>query len=72
MNLKKKLRQKTDEIEQFRTKNTQFKKSKFLFIKNNITKKLISRHNMAPNTLTRREYQGKIYVENIRKFHEGS
>ncbi len=28
-------------------------------------KKLISRHNEQPNTLARREYEGKIYVKNI-------
>jgi hypothetical protein len=28
-------------------------------------KKLISRHNMQPNTLTKREYKGKIYVKKI-------
>ncbi len=27
----------------------------------------VSRHNMQPNTLTRQEYKGKLYVKNIRK-----
>ena len=35
-------------------------------------KKLISRHNMQPNTLTRREFKGKIYVQNIIKIQAGS
>ncbi len=34
-------------------------------------KKLISRHNEQPKTLTRQEYKGKIYVKNIRKNHVG-
>ncbi len=33
----------------------------------NLSKKLISLHNMEPNTLTKQEYRVKIYVKNIRK-----
>jgi hypothetical protein len=41
---------------------------------NNFPKKLISRDNMQPNTLTRREYKGKIYVKKISRdlFDPGS
>ncbi len=39
---------------------------KFLFITKNFHKKLVSRRNMQPNTLTGDEYKGKIYVKNIR------
>jgi hypothetical protein len=28
----------------------------------------MSRHNMQSNTLTRQEYEGKIYVKNIGKY----
>ncbi len=38
-----------------------------LFYRKNVHKKLIFRHNMQPNPLTRREYKGKIYVKNIFK-----
>jgi hypothetical protein len=43
-----------------------FKYVNSYFIKND-PKTLISGHNMQPNTLTRREYKGKIYYKNIRK-----
>jgi hypothetical protein len=33
----------------------------------NVPKKLISRHNMQTNTLTKWEYKGKIYFKNIRR-----
>ncbi len=35
-------------------------------------KKLMSLYNMQPNTLTRREYKGKIYVLNIETIQVGS
>ena len=35
------------------------------FYQKNIPKKLISNHNMQPNTLKRRKYKGKIYVKII-------
>jgi hypothetical protein len=34
--------------------------------------KLGSRHNEQPTILIRKEYNGKIYVKNIRKIHVGS
>jgi hypothetical protein len=34
---------------------------------NNFPSKLMPRHNIQPNTLTRQEYKGKIHVKNIRK-----
>jgi hypothetical protein len=41
---------------------------KFLFYQQKkFRNKLISHHNMQPNTLTRREYKDKIYVKNITK-----
>jgi hypothetical protein len=41
------------------------------FVKKYFPKKFLSRHNMQPNTLTRREYNGKIYGKNILKNHVG-
>jgi hypothetical protein len=35
-------------------------------------RKLLSIHNMKPNTFARQEYKGKIYVKNIRKIHARS
>ncbi len=35
-------------------------------------KKLISRHNMQPNTLERREHKGKIYVKKYSKINSRS
>jgi hypothetical protein len=43
--------------------NAQFKKYKFLYSRQKSPKKLISRCNMQPNTLTRQEYKGKIKVK---------
>jgi hypothetical protein len=40
-------------------------KNKFLLIQKYPKKLTTSHHNMQPNTLTRREYNGKIYVTNI-------
>ncbi len=37
------------------------------FYQKNFPNKLIYRHSMQPNTLTRREYKGKVYVKNIGK-----
>ena len=42
-------------------------KKKFHFIKKNFPKKVTSRHNMKPNTHTRQEYKGKIYVNKNQK-----
>ncbi len=36
------------------------------FFQKNSHKKLISRRNMQPDAITRREYEGKIFVKNIR------
>ncbi len=59
---------KTGKMWQFLNKNAQLKKKQFLFVKEirYSPKKLISRHNEQPNTLTRQEYKGKIYVKKIR------
>jgi len=38
----------------------QIKKYKFLFAKKCSPKKIISRHNEQPNTLTRQEYKGGV------------
>jgi hypothetical protein len=47
--------------------NADFKIMNFFLSKKYSHKKLISRHNDQPNTLTRQEHKGKIYVKNIRK-----
>ncbi len=62
---------KTDKIWPFPNKNVQFKNTNFPFYKK-FPKKLIFCHNMQPDTLSSREYTGKIYVKNIRKIHVGS
>ncbi len=59
MNLKQNYSEKLIISDNFSTKMLNKKK---LF-----PKQIISRHNMKPNTLTRREYKGKIYVKNIRR-----
>ncbi len=44
-------------------KNAQIKiKIKIPFFRKKFSKKPISRHNMQSNTLTKREYKGKIYL----------
>ncbi len=59
---------KTFKIWQFLNKNAQLKNINAFVVKN-MSKKImpVSRHNMQPNTLTRKEYKGKLYVKNIRK-----